>query len=633
MIHKDLVNVFLVDDDEDDFVLIQDLLSESQGTHFELDWESKYEQGLETIFRQQHDVYLLDYRLGEYTGLDLLRKAVSKGCQAPIILLTGQGDYEIDLEAMKAGAADYLDKSQISAPLLERSLRYAIERTESQQQIRKQAALLDIATDAIIVRDEHQNILFWNKGAERLYGWKAEDAIGKNADTLLYPTLVPPTERISKILLEKGEWQGELEQQTREGRKIVVESRWTLVPSDEGTPQSTLIVNTDITEAKQLESQFLRAQRLESLGTLAGGVAHDLNNILSPILMTVQLLRMKHSDSQSQRWLATLETSAKRGADLVKQVLSFARGLEGDRTLLQVGHLILEIKQIIKQTFPKSIRIVTDLSTRELWTVSGDATQLQQVLMNLCVNARDAMPEGGKLTITAKNIWLNEAYAKTHVDAKVGPYILITVSDTGVGIPNEIIDRIFDPFFTTKSLGKGTGLGLSTAIGIVKSHGGFMTVYSERNQGTQFNLYFPAIESGKPELISPINAKLPSGEGELILVVDDESTICEVTKATLESYNYRVITASNGTEAIAIYAQKKDKISLVLLDMMMPYMDGAKTIPFLKQINPNLKIIAVSGLATHQESMPLVGKELEAFLPKPYTAEELLITVKKILQN
>jgi two-component system cell cycle sensor histidine kinase/response regulator CckA len=628
--NNDPVKVLLVDDDEDDYVLTRDWFAEMAETKFDLEWVNSYEQALNAIAKCQHDVYLFDYRLGSHNGLELLREALSYGCLAPIILLTGQGDHEVDLEAMKAGAADYLDKSLLGAPLLERSIRYAIERKQAEQKIREQAALLDIATDAIIVRDLDHKIIFWNKGAERLYGWQAAEVLGKDLHKLLYKSKSFQLETAAKVILEKGEWQGELPQTAQDGKNLIVESRWTLVYDEAKQPKSILSVSTDITEKKQLEAQFLRAQRMESIGTLASGIAHDLNNVLTPILMTAQLLETQLHDDYSRRLLPILISNARRGASLVKQVLSFARGLEGKFTIIQIKHIVTEIKQILRETFPKSITISTDIPSN-LGTICGDATQLHQVLMNLCVNARDAMPQGGTLTISAKYIFIDENYARLNLDAQVGSYIFLTVTDTGMGIPSEILDRIFEPFFTTKEVGKGTGLGLSTVIGIIKGHGGFVKVYSEIGVGTQFQVYFPAIDT--PETMPIAESSLPKGQGELILVVDDEMAIREITKASLEAYNYKAITASNGIEAVAIYAEHRDRICVVLTDMMMPSMDGPTTIRTLQKINPDVKIIAVSGLSSSDKLSQAAGTGVKTFLSKPYTTRELLETIERVRNN
>jgi PAS domain S-box-containing protein len=503
----------------------------------------------------------------------------------------------------------------------------------AEQQIREQAALLDVATDAIFVQDLDQHLLLWNKGAENLYGWTAAEILGKSAIQLLYrnSTNLPQFEAIQAILLKQGKWLGELQQVAKDGKQIIVESRWTLVRDEAGHPKSILTVSTDITEKKQLQAQFLQSQRLESIGTLASGIAHDFNNILTPILAVAQLLPIKipDLDDKSHQLLEILEGSAKRGADLVKQILSFTRrGAEGTRTTFQARHLLADVAQIALRTFPKSIETRTDISPN-LWPIVADATQLHQVLMNLTVNARDAMPNGGMLRISAENFWIDESYARMHVDAEVGPYIVITISDTGIGIAPEIIDRIFDPFFTTKEIGKGTGLGLSTVMGIIKNHNGFINVYSEVGKGSTFKVYLPSNQITEPQ--APVEAELSNGNGELILVVDDERTICDITKTTLESHNYRVLSVSNGIEALALYAQCKDNISLVLIDLMMPGMDGATTIITLQRMNPQVKIIAMSGLMPNWTNFHNRNLHIPEFLPKPFTNQELLSALHKVL--
>lgn len=530
----------------------------------------------------------------------------------------------------------YLWLAWTAVSIVEENLIYAIGRDitdfkQAEQKIREQAALLDLTTEAIFVQDLDSNILFWNQGAKQMYGWQIEEAVGKKAHQLFGKQKTNALlKQIQKIVTFEGKWVGELHQVTKDGKKLIVESCWTLVQNDQNQPISILIVNTDITEKKQLESQFLRAQRMESIGTLAGGIAHDLNNVLAPILMAVQLLALKHNDERSQQWLNILETNAKRGADLVKQVVSFARGIDGDRTFIQVRHLISEIRNIARETFPKNIELYIDISP-ELWTVSGDATQLHQVLMNLCVNARDAMPEGGTLSISAENLFIDEYYARMHIDAKVGTYIVVAISDTGIGISEEIIDRIFEPFFTTKELGKGSGLGLSTVLGIIKSHDGFVNVYSETGQGTEFKVYLPALEVA--ETLAVEDLKLKQGHKELILIVDDEAAIREITKTSLETYGYRVLSASDGIEAIALYAVNKTEIHLVLIDMMMPQMDGLTTIRTLQKINPQVKIVAVSGLVSNDKQIQVASLGVKTFLSKPYTTKDLLHTLSSVLNN
>jgi PAS domain S-box-containing protein len=376
------------------------------------------------------------------------------------------------------------------------------EQKKADETLREQAALLDKAQDAILVRDLRNTIRFWNKSAERLYGWTANEAIGRAVVGLLYhdpAAMLAATETV----ITKGEWVGEIEQWTKDGRPLMVEGRWTLVRDDLGRPKTILAINTDITQRKKLEQQFLRSQRMESVGTLAGGIAHDLNNVLTPIMMAIELLKMEETNPKRLNVLTTIESSAKRGADMVRQVLSFARGVEGQKLEVHVVLLISEIEDIIRETFLKNIHIISNLPG-DLWVVDGDSTQLQQVLLNLCVNARDAMPDGGTLTISASNQILDEGFVSLNLDSKVGPYVVIQVEDSGIGMSQEVMNRIFDPFFTTKDLGKGTGLGLSTTQAIIKSHGGFIRVYSEVGHGSKFWVYLPArAETASHNAVAP----------------------------------------------------------------------------------------------------------------------------------
>ena len=376
----------------------------------------------------------------------------------------------------------------------------AIQQAELYQRTQEQAALIDIATDAIFVRDLAGRIVFWSRGAERLYGWRAEEAIGQIAHELLKKDRAKLKEALSATMTQ-GFWQGELIQMTKAGNQVLVASRWTLMRDTFGRPQSLLEVNTDITDKKQLEAQFYQAQRLESLGRLAGGIAHDLGNILTPILGIAQLLRLSQdkSNTATQQQLDILEKSAKRGADMVRQILTFTQGSPGQETIVDIVTLLQEVVDVARQGFPDTIEICQDVTPLEainhpLRKVLADSTHLHQVFMNLCINARDAMVEGGVLTLTVDNIFVDKAIAQKNLDMSVGHYVVVTVADTGSGIPPEVRDRMFDPFFTTKSPDKGTGLGLATVLGIVKKAGGFLKVSSQVGEGTEIKVYFPAVE-------------------------------------------------------------------------------------------------------------------------------------------
>jgi PAS domain S-box-containing protein len=507
------------------------------------------------------------------------------------------------------------------------------DRRNAEELIREQASLLDIANDAIIVCDLDNFVIFWNKGAERMYGWTREEAVGSNTTTLLYqPAKAAKNNDVLSATLTTDQWTGEIRQRTKADREVTVQSRWNLVRDKHGVPKSILIVNTDVTEKKVLEAQFLRAQRMESLGTLAGGIAHDLNNVLAPILMSIQILKGRTADEKMLRILNTLETSAMRGGEMVKQILVFARGMGGEQTVIDPRHLVLDVQSILKETIGKKIQVQANVE-EHLWKFVGDVTQLHQVLMNLCINARDAMPNGGQLTIAGENTHVDENFARMLPDVTAGSYVMLTVTDTGVGMPRDVIEKIFDPFFTTKEIGKGTGLGLSTVHAIVKSHGGFINVFSEVNKGTTFKVYFPALapqdEMQKPDQSRP----MVMGKGELILVVDDEVAIREITKSTLTSFNYNVLTAADGTEALAIFAQNADKINLVLTDMMMPFMDGPTTVRAIRKISPSIRIITTTGLTENIDKTMLADEPIQGFLPKPYTAIRLLEAIQKALYS
>jgi PAS domain S-box-containing protein len=502
------------------------------------------------------------------------------------------------------------------------------ERKAAAQKIQQQASLLDIATDAIVVRDLDNTIQFWNKGAESIYGWSTTEAIGHNVTQLLYADIPLETMLAAQLVRELGAWQGELHKITKAGKAVIVESRWTLVRDVAGKPSSILSVDTDITEKKSLEQQFLRAQRLESLGSLASGIAHDLNNVLTPILGVAQLLPMTlpNLDARNRRLLDMLADSSKRGSGLVKQILTFARGMDGQRTVLQSRHILAEIISVARQTFPKSIEISLNLDSADLWMVNVDATQIHQVLMNLFVNARDAMPDGGEIMATAANVVIDAVDPNLQLQLPIGSYISIAVTDTGIGMSQELRDRIFDPFFTTKET--GTGLGLSTVLGIVKAHGGAIEVESEVGRGTSFKVYLPAID--RQEVASPIvNAARHDGKGRLVLVVDDELAIRDIAKESLEEYNYRVMLASDGIEAIDIYAQNASSIEIVLIDMMMPNLDTRSTIQALQRINSQVKIILMSGSYDRLEST-LELQNVSTSLTKPFTTAELLQALANI---
>jgi hypothetical protein len=499
------------------------------------------------------------------------------------------------------------------------------------EQIRSQAALLDVTHDAILVRDFDGLISYWNEGAHRLYGWSREEAQGKMINELKLAGDSLESNQALQAVQKNGEWSGEKKQISRAGRELIIQSRWTLMRESDGKPKAILIVNSDITENKRLETRLLRAQRLESIGTLASGLAHDLNNVLAPIMMAVQFIEDNTEDPGMKACFQTLETCSRRGADIIRQVLMFARGVEGQRILINPVHLIHEMERIAKETFPRAIEVHA-ITVKQPCILLGDSTQVQQVIMNLCVNARDAMPRGGTLTISLKKVLLDEAGAQIHPKAKAGEYVVISVSDTGTGIPPEYLDKIFDPFFTTKPLGQGTGLGLATVMGIAENHGGFVHLETETGVGTTFNVHFPAVP-GEAELADKSSGpgETIRGNGELILVVDDEPAVRKLACAILNRQGYRTITAGEGREGTIVFAEQRGEIRLVVSDVMMPQLDGPGMLRGLKQIQPDIKSIIITGLGEENRIADAKAAGADVVLQKPFTADQLLTSVRQLL--
>ncbi len=503
----------------------------------------------------------------------------------------------------------------------------------TQQKLNEQAALLDTARDAMIVRDLENRVQYWNAAATRLYGWTAEEAQGRWIGDLIYSDLTV-LERATETVLRENYYADEIEQRDRDGRTVIVDCRWQLLTDDQGSPRAIFTINTDITEYRREQEARQRAARMESLGTLAGGIAHDLNNVLTPILMSVQLLESDESNPERREMLATMETAVKRGAEMVRQVLSFARGVEGRRITVDVERLLDEMIAVSRDSLPRNIELVVERTALLPHTV-GDPTQLLQVLVNLVTNAKDAMEHGGRLTISAERTEIIDHYSSVSHAAAPGDYITIAVEDTGSGMPADVAEKIFEPFFTTKPPGKGTGLGLATSLAIMRSHGGFMQVYSEQDRGTRFIIGVPVIGRNTADAspVTAVRTPLPSGTGELVLVVDDEAAIRLVTCRTLEAHGYRTISAAHGREAIDLIESGLHDVDLILTDMMMPVMDGAATSAYFEEHHPHIPIIAVSGLNSGARESSAVGMGVSRFIAKPYTTSVLLRTVDDTLHE
>lgn len=590
-----------------------------------------------------YDLILADYNLPAFDGLTALTLARARRPEIPFLFVSGFIGEEVALESLKNGATDYVFKHNFArlAPAIRRALEAASVRRERES---AEAAL----------QEREATLRSFFDAAPFLMGlleWRDGEVIHRSGNAATVSFFAVPAEAIrDRTLRDLGLPPGVLaraaaqyEQCQREERAVEQDHtfEWrgrtrhfaiTLSPvaGHDGRPSRCCYIAEDVTEKRQLERQYLRAQRLESVGTLASGLAHDLNNVLAPIVMALRLFRAKLPDPEDQELLTNLESSARRGADIIRQVLTFARGVEGERQPVALSRLIGELEKIIRETFARSIQLETRVAA-DLRPILGDSTQLYQVLMNLCVNARDAMPAGGRLRIQARNLQLDEEGAPSHPGARPGDYVWISVADSGTGIVPEVIDKIFDPFFTTKDLGQGTGLGLPTTLTIVKSHGGWITVESEPGRGSEFHVYLPASRAdAAPASVSTL-LEQPRGHGELVLVVDDDATMRQVARSTLIKAGYEVLTAHDGREALALFHAQRSQIAVVLTDLMMPGMDGPALVGELRKLGSQVPVITMSGLVETHSSNRL-SATTTAFLEKPFTAESLLGTVRTALE-
>lgn len=511
------------------------------------------------------------------------------------------------------------------------------KRRQAEKELRWRTAFFEAqvhsAIDGILVVDSEGRKLLQNRRMNEL--WKIPPLIADDPDDSKQVQFVLGQVREPQVFAEKiAHLNAHPDESSTDVIELLdgatLERHSAPVRGSDGTYYGRVWTFHDITERKKLEQQFLRAQRMDSIGTLASGVAHDLNNILTPIMMSVAVLRLGMPAEQRDALCDTIQTSAARGAQIVKQVLTFGRGLEGEKHPLQMELVIDEVEQMIRSTFPKNITLEC-VKEPHLRLVLGDATQLHQVLLNLCVNARDAMSQGGKLRMSIANLDIDTSYASMLPELTPGPHVLLEVKDTGSGIPPEILERIFDPFFTTKGFGKGTGLGLSTVHGIVKSHGGSLKVTSTPGQGTTFQVYLPAALDQAAVADAAACTQPPTGHEELVLVVDDEPAIAQAARNVLEAHGYRVLLAGDPSEALVLFTGKSQEIAVVLTDIMMPVMSGAQLVRTLQQIKPTVRVIASSGMCdpTQIEAMRALG--VEAFLNKPYNSSTLLCTISGAL--
>lgn len=631
------MNILHLEDNRRDAELIQHLLR-TEWPDARVTTVTNREDYLSALDVSEPDLILSDFKLPGFSGRDALSSARERRPETPFIFVSGTIGEDAAVESVHAGAADYLLKDRLQR--LPIAIRRALtdseqrrRRRHDEQQLREQAELLEKVQDGIVVTDLEHHVLYWNRGAERIFGWPAKEVLGRDLVDLFGPALKSTLRTMDRQLTEADEWRGELSLGNKERRTLLAEVRVTTIRDAAGAAKSRLKIVTDITERKRLEEQLLRAQRLESLGMLAAGIAHDLNNALAPMLMAGGLLRTRVSDPADVRLVELLEQSAERGAALVKQIVAFAGGRSRERMLLQTKHVVRDLYQLLQDTFPKSIRLEHELPNT-LWPVRGDPTQLHQVLLNLCINARDAMPHGGVLKIVAQNEVVTEQTARNYPGATSGRFVVLQVKDTGTGIPPEAMVQIWQPFFTTKPEGKGTGLGLSTVRGIVANHGGFLTVESEEGQGATFSVFLPAAEDETQIAQGGGAAKrsVRRGRGEVVFVVDDQVSVRESIGVVLAQHGYRPLTIPDGIEALSRFADRVRDVALVITDLDMPGLNGAALAQAILHLNPTVKILFISGTG---ENLVAKGAAADAtgFLAKPFTPDALLGKVDELLHG
>lgn len=584
------------------------------------------------------DLILADFSVVSFDGMEALSIALIRAPDTPFIFLSGTLGEDRGIEAVRCGAHDYVLKDNMKRLLtvIPRALREADERrrrVQAERRVRELAEMINQAREAIVITDPEDRFLSWNAGAEHLFGWTSQEVLGKTMREIFFHDRLVQFATAREETILKGAWSGEMQLHSRKGESLIVECRQTLIREEAGTPKAYLSIISDITDRKRLEEQYLRAQRMENIGMLAAGIAHDLNNVLAPMLMAAPMLRDWVTEPAGLRMIDLLEKSADRGSGLVRQILSFAQGVSSEHRLVRMETLLQEIVGVVTGTFPKSIELEESIPA-DLWPVKASSIQLHQVLLNLCVNARDAMPNGGTLRLRAENCQLGPEAALAIGSGFVGAFVVLHVEDTGSGIPSAVLERMWEPFYTTKESTKGTGLGLSTVRGIVKSHGGFVEVRTEIGRGSAFRAYFPSAENAALS-VEPASHPPARAHGELVLVAEDSADIREMTAAMLTRHGYRVLLAADGAEAVALFNQRAGEIRLVISDLRMPNLDGAMLARVLHRLNPAVKMLVVSG---NQPRAPWSGNPwpddfVADFLPKPFKPEALLRKVRELIHT
>ncbi len=585
------------------------------------------------------DIILADYKLPSFDGLSALDIVRGQDSDMPFILVSGSIGEEMAAEALKIGATDFVLKQKISrlTPVIQRALREVEERTKRRKAEELIKSVFETIKEGLVVIDPEYRIVSANKAYCEQVKRLLNDIIGKNcykvAHRLEKPCFESGIECPVKYTLETGDVFTTVHNHNKkEKNPISLEIKSCPMKDSAGKTISVIETINDITERVSLENQFRHAQKLRGIGQLAGGIAHDFNNILTAIIGYGNLLLTRLAgDEQSSRYLEDILAASERAAQLTQGLLAFSRKQIINPRPVNINEIVRSIERLLSRIIGEDIELKTMLSPKDV-IVMVDTGQMEQVIMNLCTNARDAMIDGGILSIETEIVEMDSEYIKRYGYGKEGKYVQLSVSDSGIGMDEKTKERVFEPFFTTKEVGKGTGLGLAMVYGIVKQHEGYINIYSEPERGTTFKIYLPLIKAeikvGKPVGLAP-----PSGGIETILVAEDDPSLRMLMKEVLEKFGYTVIEAADGEDAIRKFEENKDKIHLCILDVIMPKKNGKQVYDEIMKLKPDAKVIFSSGYTANIIQKKGILEEGINFILKPVSPQELLRKVREALNK
>ena len=639
------LKVLLVEDNLGDARLIREMLVEVPHAQFEVELADRLATALVRIRAGDIHALLLDLGLPDSRGHDTFVAAQAEASHVPIIVLTGLGDEALALRTVQEGAQDYLVKGQVDASLLERTIRYAVERKKAERSLRSSELALRQSEASFRSLVLHSPYAIFRSGSDggfldanpalvSMLGYGSDSelmALDLSTDVFGDPSQ-------SKVLVEffksQTQFRGiEVGWKQKDGKLITVSLTGRPVRDEEGTLKHFEIIAEDVTERKALEAQLRQSQKMESVGRLAGGVAHDFNNLLSVILGYSEVLedRLDHNN-ELRKHAEAIKKAGLRAASLTRQLLAFSRQQMLEPKVINLNKVVTDTEEMLRRLIGEDIELTTVLEPA-LGQVKADQGQIEQVIMNLIVNARDAMPQGGKLAIETANVELDEAFAQQHPPTLPGPHVLLAVTDTGVGMDREKQTHIFEPFFTTKGKNKGTGLGLAVVYGVVKQSNGYIWVYSEPGKGATFKIYLPrvveAVEKGSQSTGPPESL---SGS-ETVLLVEDEESLRRLTRSLLEQSGYTVLEASEGAEALRIAHQHQGTIHLLLTDVVMPGTGGRVLAEKIALNYPDTKVLFMSGYTDFAVTTHGVLEEGIFLLQKPFTRGALMRKVREALDT